>query len=58
MTSNGRNYDYVVSLSTLSAQLHIYATNCMAKRVHANTVVKIRNKRFSALAWHGLSNMK
>jgi len=54
MTLNGPNYDYAVSLSTLSAQLHIYATNCMAKCVRANTVVKIRNKNFSALAWHGL----
>jgi len=26
----------------------------MAKSVHPNTVVKIRNKSFSLLAWHGL----
>jgi len=26
----------------------------MAKYVHPNTVVKIKNKSFSVLAWHGL----
>jgi len=35
-------------------QLHIYATNYMAKCVHPKTVVKNKNKSFSVLAWHGL----
>jgi len=46
--------DRAVNLTTLSIQLHIYATNCMAKCVHANTVVKIENKSILALVWHGL----
>jgi len=45
---------YAVSLTTLCVQLHIWATNSMAKCVHPNTVVKIKNKNFSVLAWHGL----
>jgi len=29
-------YDYAVSVTVLSVQLNVYATNCMAKCVHAN----------------------
>jgi len=48
---------YAVSLTTLCVQLHIWAANSMAsmaKCVHPNTVVKIKNKNFSVLGWHGL----
>jgi len=45
---------YAVSLTTLSVQLHIHATNSMEKCVHRNIVVKIKNKIFSALSWDGL----
>jgi len=50
-----------VSLKTLSVQLQIllYATNSIGKCVHPSTVLNIKNKSFSVLAWHGLStNMK
>jgi len=30
------------------------AANCVGKCVHPNTVVEIKNKNFSAVAWHGL----
>jgi len=40
-----------MSLTTLSVQLHVYATKVCA---HPNTVVKIKIKRFFVLAWHGL----
>jgi len=43
-----------VSLTTLSVQLHIYATNCMAKCIHPNTVVKSKKKSFTVLVWCGL----
>jgi len=43
-----------VSLTELAVQLHIHATNCMAKCVHPNIVVKIKNRSFSLLVWHGL----
>jgi len=32
---------------------HQQAPTCMAKRGHANTLVKIKNKSFTALAWIG-----
>jgi len=38
----------------LYVQLHIYVTNSIAKCVHSNIVVKIKNKSFCKLAWHGL----
>jgi len=31
-----------------------HATNCMAKCVHPNTVVEVKNKNFSAIPWHGI----
>jgi len=37
----------------LYVQLHIYATNSIAICVHPNIVVKIKNKSFCKLAWHG-----
>jgi len=43
-----------VSITTLSFQLHIYRTFCLAKCVHPNIVVKIDNKSLSILVWHGL----
>jgi len=36
----------------LYVQLHIYAKNSIAKSVHPNTVVKIKNKNFCKLARH------
>jgi len=43
-------YDYAVSLTTLSVQLHMsytqHETNSMAKCVHPNTVVKLKAKAF------------
>ena len=39
-------YDYAVSLTTLSVQLHTYATNTIAKCTHPSTVVKIKAKVF------------
>jgi len=47
-------YDCAMSLVILSVQLHKYAKNCVAVCVHPNTVVKLENKTFSVLAWHGL----
>jgi len=35
-------YDCVVNLTALSVQLHIYATDSIAKWVHLYTVVKIK----------------
>jgi len=35
-------YDYAVILTRLPVQLHIYATNYMAKYVYPNTVVKTK----------------
>jgi len=46
--------DYGVSLTTLSVQLPMHVTNCMVKCVHPNTVIKIKNKIISLLAWHGI----
>jgi len=31
-----------------------HTTKFIAKHVHVNTVVKINNRNFSVLAWHGL----
>jgi len=54
--SNYLYCDYVVSLTTLSVQLHIlymqHATNCAAKCIHPNTL-KLK-QAFLVLAWHGL----
>jgi len=46
-------HDFVMSLTTFSVQLHIYATNCVAKCVHPNTAVTIKNQSFSVFSWHG-----
>jgi len=58
--SNYSYYDYVESLTTLCVQLHIYgmqpATNCMAKCIHPNTVVKA--KAFLCLPSMDSTNVK
>jgi len=41
-----------LSLTTVSIELHTYATNSMEKCVHPNTVVKMKDNSFSVLAWH------
>jgi len=38
----------------MSVKLIIYATNCKAICVHTKHYSLIKNKNFSALAWHGL----
>jgi len=48
-------YEYAVSLTILSVQLHIYATcNKLWENVFMQTLVKIKNKSFSILARHRL----
>jgi len=49
---------YAVSLTALSVQLHIYATNCIAKCPYKSTEVKTKTKAF--LCWPGMdyTNMK
>jgi len=44
-----------VSLTTLSVQLRIYATNSMAKCVHPDAVIKIEKQKLfcTCVAWHG-----
>jgi len=49
---------YGGTLTTLSVQLDIYATNSMAKFVHPITVVKITIKGFRYLPGMDSSNMK
>jgi len=49
---------YAGSITTLSVQLHIYATNSMAKCIHPITVVKITKKSFLYLPGMDSSNMK
>jgi len=48
------NYAVPVNLTTLFAQLHIYARNSTAICVHTNTAFDIENKSFSAFSRHGL----
>jgi len=51
---------YVITMSCVSQHCLFnckyiqHARNSMAKCIHPNTVVKIKNKNFSVLAWHGL----
>jgi len=47
-----------VSLTTLSVQLRIYATNCMAKCIHPNTVVELKIEAFLYLYGMDSTNMK
>jgi len=47
-------YDCAASLTTLSVQVNICAANSMAKCVHSNIVIKIKNESFSIFACRGL----